>query len=153
MKREIKQMNDIPNRTLTLMRGIPGSGKSTKAKELSAVTGGKICSTDDYFMVGDRYVFDISKIAIAHFTNQAKVRGLMAVSVDHIIVDNTNTTRKEMKPYVKMANEFGYKVEYITVECDVETSIARNTHNVPPDVIRKMAARFQKENEVPTENV
>jgi len=39
------------------MRGVPGSGKSTKAKILAANTG-YIYSTDDFFIVKGEYVYD-----------------------------------------------------------------------------------------------
>lgn len=41
---------DKPKNTLILMRGLPGSGKSTKAKKL-ADNIGIIFSTDDFFMI------------------------------------------------------------------------------------------------------
>lgn len=146
-------MNEFKNKIITIMRGLPGSGKSTKAKELSQKTGAIICSTDDFFMIDGKYVFDSRKLGINHMRNHEKVKNLMKENNLHIIVDNTNIVRKDFSKYVQMAKEYGYEVEYVIVECDVETSIARNTHNVPPDVIRKMAARFQMENEIPAENV
>jgi adenylate kinase family enzyme len=39
------------------MRGLPGSGKSTKAKELAGEQG-LVFSTDDFFMVNGKYIFD-----------------------------------------------------------------------------------------------
>lgn len=39
------------------MRGLPGSGKSTKAKKIAGELG-VIYSTDDFFMVNGQYVFD-----------------------------------------------------------------------------------------------
>lgn len=41
--------NEIADRTIILMRGVPGSGKSTKAKKLAG-TSGIVYSTDDFFM-------------------------------------------------------------------------------------------------------
>lgn len=39
------------------MRGVPGSGKSTKAKKLAG-NAGYIFSTDDFFIVKGEYVYD-----------------------------------------------------------------------------------------------
>ena len=39
------------------MRGLPGSGKSTKAKKIAGDVG-VIFSTDDFFMVDGQYKFD-----------------------------------------------------------------------------------------------
>jgi adenylate kinase family enzyme len=45
-----------------LVRGIPGSGKSTFAKSL----GGTHFETDQFFMVDGKYNFDGSKLKEAH---------------------------------------------------------------------------------------
>jgi predicted kinase len=47
---------------LFLLRGLPGSGKSTLAKSL----GGMQIEADKYFMDGDEYKFDPSKLKEAH---------------------------------------------------------------------------------------
>ena len=43
------------------MRGLPGSGKSTKAKKIAGEHG-VIYSTDDFFMVNGVYVYDAKMI-------------------------------------------------------------------------------------------
>jgi adenylate kinase family enzyme len=43
------------------MRGLPGSGKSTKAKKIAGEHG-VIYSTDDFFMVNGQYVYDVKMI-------------------------------------------------------------------------------------------
>jgi adenylate kinase family enzyme len=50
------------------MRGVPGSGKSTKAKQLAGIKG-LIYSTDDFFMKNGDYVYDPSKIGEYHDRN------------------------------------------------------------------------------------
>jgi adenylate kinase family enzyme len=52
---------DNPPKTLILMRGLPGSGKSTKAQILAGKDG-LIFSTDDFFMVNGKYVYDAKMI-------------------------------------------------------------------------------------------
>jgi adenylate kinase family enzyme len=59
---------DKATKTLILMRGLPGSGKSTKAKILAGEKG-LVFSTDDFFMVGDKYVFDPQMIGEYHERN------------------------------------------------------------------------------------
>lgn len=43
------------------MRGVPGSGKSTKAKKLAG-SNGVIYSTDDFFMKNGEYIYDVKFI-------------------------------------------------------------------------------------------
>jgi len=52
-------------KTLIIMRGLPGSGKSTKAK-LFAGEKGLIYSTDDFFIIDGKYIYDPTKIVEYH---------------------------------------------------------------------------------------
>jgi adenylate kinase family enzyme len=47
------------------MRGLPGSGKSTKAKKIAGEKG-VIYSTDDYFMVNGEYKYNPKMILEYH---------------------------------------------------------------------------------------
>ena len=130
---------------LIIMRGAPGSGKSFVARELAKLYNGVICSTDDFFTDSNgNYNFDPNKIVEFHQANQSKVHNFMDNGAPVIIVDNTNILRSHMNPYEDLAKEHGYAVEYRHVKCDVETCIARNTHRVPAEIIRKMVANFEE---------
>ena len=47
---------------------------------------------------------------------QSIVRDAMASNLNKIIVSNTSTTEKELKPYLTLAEEFGYQVISLVVE-------------------------------------
>ncbi len=131
------------NPTLFIMRGPPGSGKSTIAKKIafsfnfnSDVTASQvICSADDYFMVNGKYCFDGNKLKEAHADCQDKCEYLMRATVDNIIIDNCNTRRTHMNPYYDLAGRYGYEV--VIVECRGEF---QNIHGVPPATIGRMRA-------------
>ncbi|XP_054462400.1 NEDD4-binding protein 2-like 2, partial [Anoplopoma fimbria] len=135
-----------PSLVLILMRGLPGSGKSTLARErLSAGPNGLILSTDDFFAYRDGYRYEPGLLGAAHEWNQNRAKDAMHDGRSPIIIDNTNLQAWEMKPYVKMAIERGYKVDF----CEPNTSWKfdpyelekRNKHGVPKEKIALMMDR------------
>ena len=104
-----------PDQVLIIMRGIPGAGKSTKARELKG--SGEIFSTDDRIEAqGDYNEFFSNMIKNKDFSPLGKVHGLnfkmaekaMKEGVSPVIVDNTNIRPSEAKNYVESALRMGY---------------------------------------------
>jgi predicted kinase len=135
--------------TVHIMRGVSGSGKSTRAKEL---TRGKpntmICSADDFFMKNGHYEFDQRMLSQAHAWCRGKFQAALEMGLEIIVVDNTNTQHWEYKDYVDLATAYGCTVEVERVgeldETSLRTYANRNKHGVPLEVLRKQAKRFEK---------
>jgi tRNA uridine 5-carbamoylmethylation protein Kti12 len=139
------------NKTLYLVRGLPGSGKTTFATTLvrdltessdmwnPTVSDACVVSADDYFMVSGRYEFQGTRLPEAHKHCRDSVIGCMMNGINHIFVANTFTTVKEMEPYYEMANEHGYMVVSMIIE---NRHGGENVHNVPEHVINRMKNRF-----------
>jgi predicted kinase len=127
-------------KTLYIVRGIPGSGKSTFAKEL--VPDFLVCEADKYFMSGDEYKFDPTKLKDAHLWCQKIVETYMESDelYPKIAVSNTFTTEWEMKPYFDLAEKYGYRVFSVVVE---NRHGNNSVHNVSDETINKMINRFQ----------
>jgi predicted kinase len=137
---------------LKIMRGLPGSGKSSKAKTLTEASN--IFSTDDYW--GENYDFDITRLGQAHNWNKMRVLSALKEGREVICVDNTNTTWKEMKPYIRVAIENGYDVEFIesesswwkgfiaspTREAYNNVFVEKTIHDVPIEAVDRMIARW-----------
>lgn len=122
---------------LYVVRGIPGSGKSTFAKTLSD----NHYEADMYFLDQEsNYVFDGTKIKNAHAWCLDKVKTDMAVDREKIVVSNTFTQEWEMEPYFELAKQYRYKVFTIVVE---NRHGGTNVHNVPEDKIEQMKKRFE----------
>ena len=127
---------------LYLVRGIPGSGKSTFAKTISPI----IVEADQYFIDGEgNYKFDGSKIKLAHEYCRAQTEAWMQtkgdqVNVDKIAVSNTFTQFWEMEPYFELAKKYGYKTFSIIVE---NRHGNKSIHNVPEDKVKMMKDRFE----------
>jgi predicted kinase len=124
-------------KVLYIVRGIPGSGKSTFAKTL----GGQHYEADMFFIdVDGNYQFDSTKIKNAHQWCQGFVKSDMILEYPKIVVSNTSTQEWEMKPYFDMAKEYGYTVFSVVVE---NRHGGKNTHGVPEDKIEQMCQRFE----------
>ncbi len=117
-----------------IMRGIPGSGKSTIAKTLSD----NVVSADNYFMVDGEYQFDISKIGLAHQDCLTRYLALLLEEHETIVVDNTNIRAWEIAPYLALAPIYHHEVMIVNVDCDVDVAIARGTHGVPAGTVKRM---------------
>jgi len=134
---------------LVLMRGLPGSGKSTKAREVAGEDV-DIFSTDDFFMNPDtgKYEFDPKFLGKYHSMNVKRTAEAMEQGVTPVVVDNTNTRLFEMKQYVQLAQKYGYEVEFHEPDTpwawDEEQLAQKNTHGVPLDAIQRMKDRWDK---------
>lgn len=142
-----------PSQELIVMRGIPGAGKSTKAKSL--VGQGKIHSTDDVIEAGGDYneffakmiaAKDFSPLSKAHSTNLRNAISSMKSGESPVIIDNTNIKQNESKAYVVAALEMGYadnNIKFVDIgSAGVEAAelAKRNAHGVPLDKIEMMIA-------------
>lgn len=121
---------------LIIVRGIPGSGKTSFAELLGTKA---ICSADDYVTRNGVYKWSPETIGKSHDWCQRKCRRFMKKQAERIVVANTSTTERELKPYYDLARQFGYRVYSIIVE---NRHDGKNIHNVPDDTLEKMANRF-----------
>ena len=138
---------DITNETqgeLILLRGLPGSGKTTLAKiilQLRSTDEPEILSADDFFEdnEGD-YNFDPTKLKEAHNYCQFRCSERMWQQKAKIVVANTFTQEWEMDEYFKMAERYNYRVHTVVVE---NRHGNENIHGVPEDKLQQMKNRFQ----------
>jgi predicted kinase len=130
---------------LTLVRGLPGSGKSTFANTITNEFS--VCEADKFFYDKEgNYNFDSSKIKLAHVWcfNQVRIRmednKLNPQFYPEIVVSNTFTQEWEMEKYYELAEEYGYKVFSIIVE---NRHGGINQHGVPAEKLEQMKNRFE----------
>lgn len=126
---------------MTICRGLPGSGKTTIAKQLlyHARVAGRKCNhyeADMYFMRDGVYQFDMNNLADAHDWCRSSVEDCMQEGCD-AIVSNTFTTIRELRPYFEIAKEFGVVPNVILCQSNFGS-----VHNVPPETLEKMRKRF-----------
>jgi predicted kinase len=125
---------------LFIVRGVPGSGKSTFAKTLIGEKDYCHKEADMYFVDREgNYKFEPSKIKAAHEWCQEEIEFLMKYEHSRIAVSNTFTQEWEMESYYGLAKKYGYIVFSIIVE---NRHGGVNEHGVPDEKIDQMKNRF-----------
>lgn len=126
--------------TLYLIRGVPGSGKSTFAKSLhQAGIVSEVMEADDFFIDAEgKYKFNPSHLYDAHALCQDRTELYLREGFS-IAVSNTSTNEKEVESYRKIAEKHNAKFVSIIMENRHE---GVNVHNVPEEKIQQMKNRF-----------
>lgn len=122
---------------LFILRGLPGSGKST----LGALIADVVCSADDHFVGEDGvYRFEPTKLKAAHSACGEKCEEAMVAGTPRIAIANTSTREWEWEWYVQLAKKYGYRVHSLIAE---NRHHGHNIHGVPEEAIAAMRERFE----------
>lgn len=119
--------------TLLIIRGLPGSGKTT----LSEFIGLPYCEADQFWEEYD-YDFDPELLSATHTYCFSKVESYLA-SGQSVIVSNTSSADSEFEDYYDLADEYDARVISLIVE---NRHNGRSIHEVPAQTIQRMRARF-----------
>lgn len=126
-------------REIVLIRGLPGSGKTTLAQRMVRDLGYAHCETDSYFVGSDgAYRFDGDKLKDAHNWCQDRALALLQAGLN-VVVSNTFVKLWEMEAYYRIAASIGCNVRVV-----VATGEYQNVHGVPQDVIDRMRLGWQQ---------
>ncbi|XP_063622449.1 uncharacterized protein LOC134794571 [Cydia splendana] len=151
--KQIVEYHNKGSRTLILMRGLPGSGKSFLARQLvemmcpSMNYKSFIFSTDDFFMHRGRYEFQRYMLPEAHLWNQNRVQEAIGRGLSPIIVDNTNVEIRHMESYVRAAVRGGYIIEVLEPNTPWAKKVGhlarKNSHDVNISTLKRLLDSFQ----------
>ena len=120
---------------LILVRGVPGSGKSTFAAK---VFPGAFHVENDMFHVKDgeyRFDFNRQKDAVSWCMDMCDTALRNGMDV---VVSNTFTKRRYIMAYVKLAAKYGVDVSIYRM-----TGSFKNSHSVPAAVFENMKKGFE----------
>ena len=128
-------------RSLILLRGLPGSGKSALAEVLSENKKFPVFSVDNYFTNAQtgKYFFNHQENHLAYKQCEAQTRKCLIEGIEKVFVDNTFTIDWEMEPYFRMASDYGYRIFVVTVE---NRHGSENVHGISREQLEKMASKY-----------
>ena len=144
------------NKTVIINRAVPGSGKTTitncivnylKQNNIKV----SVHSTDEYFMVNNRYMFDIEKLSDYHEKNFDTFKKSILDNTDVVICDNTNIAPWQTQPYTNIAREYGYQIIFLTlnprelekhIESQKVTPEKPDAHEVNKEVLEMMIKEY-----------
>ena len=129
---------------LILLRGLPGSGKTTLGEIIMQTPGSKntnaVLSADDFFLdENGNYNFDSTKLKEAHNDCLLRCVDRMKNEFSKIVVANTFTQEWEMERYFEIAERYRYRIHTVIVE---NRHGNKNIHEVPDDKLQIMKDRF-----------
>jgi len=138
------------NNTLYIAVGLPGSGKSTYAKNFIKDKDIEYLSSDSLRAVYGKSEEDqtVTPLVFGHI--KRKVDEFLKDG-KNVLVDATSVNRRERSDYINSAKKYGAKVVAIVFKMDRQGLIDRNKKRgeqggrvVPDWVIDKMLAKFEE---------
>jgi len=127
-------------KTVYIISGVPGCGKSTIAKQIAGETG-VVCEADAFHYTKDGvYDWKPENVKSSHEKCFLKFKNAIDDGVEIVINSNTNTTVKEWANYNDYAIENGYTVFKMIVENFHNND---SIHSVPQETRNAMADRIR----------
>ena len=124
---------------LWIVRGAPGSGKSTKAREIIKENLGTLHFEADMFFYDKdgNYHFDARDLPHAHKWCEDMVKKTIRDGRS-TVVSNTFTKKWEYEKYINIAEDAGIPYEIIVMTGEYD-----NIHGVPSVVVERMKREFE----------
>lgn len=130
---------------LIAMKGLPASGKSSKAKEIMETSGNTVRVNKDLLrkmLHNDK--FTGRNEGITHEVSKLIVQNML-IKETNVIVDDTNLNPKIMEDWKNVAKTIGAKFEIVEMDTDVHTCVVRDmdrADSVGGHVIKNMALQY-----------
>ena len=131
---------------ITVMVGLPASGKSTYARELAINTDAYLLSSDKIRkeLYGDESIQGNPKEVFSVLFNRMTEQ--LGQGRD-VVVDATNINRHDRLTAIKLAKDFGERIRAVVMETPIAVCVRRNDareRKVPDYVFDKMIARYEE---------
>lgn len=137
MNADIAKIVDPDILTLYLVRGCPGSGKSTIAKKIASENGFAHFENDEFFMKNGKYCFDGKKYKEAADWCYRNIEKALRSGVS-AVVSNVFVTAKSVRRYEKLAEKV--HARFIVMRSNASFG---DVHSVPKLVLHSMRKQFE----------
>lgn len=119
------------NNEILLIRGLPGSGKTTKA---TVMNGYRHLEADKFLEVNGEYVYEASKVKLAHDWCVSTAKECLEQGLN-VVVSNTFVRLWELQRYI----DLGFPFRIIEMKEKYQ-----NIHGVPQEKIDLMAKSWEE---------
>lgn len=128
---------------LIIIRGLPGSGKSTLGGNVvDSFPGFTLCEADDFFVKDGVYTWNRAFIGAAHDECYSKAMKTLMLG-GHAVVCNTFCTVREIQRYVQGAKRAGFTEDNLGITVYKCVEDYGSVHGVPGNAIQHMKTRWE----------
>lgn len=139
------------SKVIFILRGLPGSGKSTVAKQIKQVYGdlALICSADDFRMTDSgEYFWKPEEYDMSHLKCEEKARQACYNERPVVIIDDTNIRKELLYWYIDAARSYDYFVVLVepktTWRYSISDLILKTHHQVSKEILEEMWSTFDQ---------
>ena len=134
-----------------LLAGIPGSGKSTWARQQIEQNGGVHCSRDEirFSLLKDNEDYFAHEDEVIRLWTEKVHQAILSPGVGDVYIDATHLTEKSRAKVINALPTSNYTIITVFFDIPLEICLERNEKRagrayVPPQVIRNMYASYEK---------
>ena len=129
--------------TLTIIRGLPGAGKSRLGHRLAAESGALFLEPDQILTCGGRYCYTPAEHRAATRIALAMAHRLGRLNCDLVYAD-VLPTRRDVERVLRAYGASPEEARVVVLPATTAVSEARNRHAVRPADIRRMARTWER---------
>jgi predicted kinase len=126
-----------------IMRGVPGSFKTTTANHLAGKKG-RVHSVDNLHTHCGLFLWEDDKAKERYQQNFEMFRESCQLNVPVVVCDCMNLTKDDYKKYIDVAQEYGYIACTVVMQSlSPKEAANRNEHDVSEEQIRHFLDRWE----------
>lgn len=161
-----EQIHQKFHKTVIINRAVSGSGKTTLSRLITNALREKgltigVHSTDEFFMQGNRYVFDIEKLNAYHKKNLSNFIADLEKGIDIVICDNMNLLPWQSQPYTNAARKYNYRILFLNflprelakhISAQIVTPEKPDAHGLSKELLERFIKDFNDYNDLLDKN-